>query len=287
MVTKDGTTQWMVTRSMGLSPCTQESKYQSKRFVFFTLLDKKDTKKPKINIEMNSLLVIGQKPLGQCLIHAWVGERYRRACVCGVHTAGVPLGLEAEARACGVACRLVLRAPARRQWAPNAKPAGGVVGVDTHPPSPPSLGRWGGVGGGAHNLWALAIVVQDARAGDTTRDPVALAVRRWSPSILDSWCRMLQRLGRTTRLWAEESRECTLNHTLPKLVAHRHRAVTLCVLIGIRQNGGETPPCWDHRHDPALGNRCRGTSCLQAPGPCLGVGGVPHDMHGGRGSPHR
>ena len=38
MVTKDGTTQWRVTRSMDLSPCTQESKYYSKHFVFLHLL---------------------------------------------------------------------------------------------------------------------------------------------------------------------------------------------------------------------------------------------------------
>ena len=50
MVTKDGTTQWMVTRSMDPSPCTQESKNQSKRFVFLHFWTK-NTKKPKINIE--------------------------------------------------------------------------------------------------------------------------------------------------------------------------------------------------------------------------------------------
>ena len=39
-----------------------------------------------------------------------------------------------EARACGVVCCLVLQAPAGRQWAPDAKPAGVVVGLDTPPP---------------------------------------------------------------------------------------------------------------------------------------------------------
>ena len=46
MVTKDGTTQQMVTRSMDLSPCKQESKYQ-KHFVFLHFLTKKHKKKPK------------------------------------------------------------------------------------------------------------------------------------------------------------------------------------------------------------------------------------------------
>ena len=79
MVTKDGTTQWMVTKSMDLGPCTQESKYQSKHFVFFLPFLTKNTRKPKINIKINSLLATGQKPLGQCLIHAckyvWWGAR--------------------------------------------------------------------------------------------------------------------------------------------------------------------------------------------------------------------
>ena len=35
---------------------------------------------------------------------------------------------------CGAVCRLVLQAPAGRQWAPDAKPAGGVIGLDTPPP---------------------------------------------------------------------------------------------------------------------------------------------------------
>ena len=30
-------------------------------------------------------------------------------------------------------CSLVLQAPAGRQWAPDAKPAGGVIGLDTPP----------------------------------------------------------------------------------------------------------------------------------------------------------
>ena len=33
--------------------------------------DKKNTKKTKINIEINILLAIGQKPHGQCLIYPW------------------------------------------------------------------------------------------------------------------------------------------------------------------------------------------------------------------------
>ena len=34
----------------------------------------------------------------------------------------------------GAVCRLVLQAPAGRQWAPDAKPAGGVIGLDMPPP---------------------------------------------------------------------------------------------------------------------------------------------------------
>ena len=34
----------------------------------------------------------------------------------------------------GGVCCLVLQAPARRQWAADAKPAGGVVGLDMPPP---------------------------------------------------------------------------------------------------------------------------------------------------------
>ena len=38
------------------------------------------------------------------------------------------------ARACRAVCRLVLQAPAGRQWAPDVKPAEGLVGLDTPPP---------------------------------------------------------------------------------------------------------------------------------------------------------
>ena len=43
--------------------------------------------------------------------------------------------------ACGVVCRLVLQVPAGRQWAPDTKPAGGVVGLDT-PPQGQLTCRW-------------------------------------------------------------------------------------------------------------------------------------------------
>ena len=59
-----------------------------------------------------------------------------------LRAAGVPLGLGGGGGG-RVAwfCRLVLQAPAGSQWAPAAKPAGGVVGLDM--PRPGQLTcRW-------------------------------------------------------------------------------------------------------------------------------------------------
>ena len=74
---------------------------------------------------------------------------------------------------CGAVCRLVLQAPAGRQWAPDTKPAGGVVGLDTPPPGQLTC-RWP-PHDCPHSLIALAQVVL-LRAG-------------WHPTVdwLRSW----------------------------------------------------------------------------------------------------
>ena len=62
---------------------------------------------------------------------AHAGGTYRRSCVCGMRAAGVPLG-RGGGGAYGAVCRLVLQAPAGRQWVPDAKPTGGVIGWPGH-----------------------------------------------------------------------------------------------------------------------------------------------------------